>query len=246
MEILKNSCCGCCNIRAGSIFVGVLFANLHLTDLSLKAMSIRPGSQVYGLPAAGIAIDVLAILMCALMIHGVQKGKRVMLLVWVVFVVIILVVKLIIAIAITVLVTIAAEVAARSYFFRYVNISAIPIEEIEAKILAQVWAIYIVTLLLTICGVLVVYSHYQNLRYGVLDDDGMMVQYRPLAPSRPVLQLPHLEACTHKHRPLPLVMRSSMWFHLKYEVLQSQTESSNKTPEEETTNVNLHIVSRSF
>ncbi|XP_078697822.1 uncharacterized protein LOC144925612 isoform X2 [Branchiostoma floridae x Branchiostoma belcheri] len=196
MEILKNSCCGCCNIRAGSIFVGVLFANLHLTDLSLKAMSIRPGSQVYGLPAAGIAIDVLAILMCALMIHGVQKGKRVMLLVWVVFVVIILVVKLIIAIAITVLVTIAAEVA--------------------------------------------------NLRYGVLDDDGMMVQYRPLAPSRPVLQLPHLEACTHKHRPLPLVMRSSMWFHLKYEVLQSQTESSNKTPEEETTNVNLHIVSRSF
>ncbi|KAI8492026.1 hypothetical protein Bbelb_303990 [Branchiostoma belcheri] len=173
MEILKNSCCSCCNLRAGSIFVGVLFANLHLTDLSLKAMSIRPGSQVYGLPAAGIAIDVLAILMCALMIHGVQKGKRVMLLVWVVFVVIILVVKLIIAIAITVLVTIAAEVAARSYYFRYVNISAIPIEEIEAKILAQVWSIYIVTLLLTIYGVLVVYSYYQNLPYGVLDDDGI-------------------------------------------------------------------------
>ncbi|XP_019636549.1 PREDICTED: uncharacterized protein LOC109479120 [Branchiostoma belcheri] len=175
MAILKDSCCSCCNLRGLSIFVGILFANLHLTDLSLKAMSIRPGSQVYGLPAAGIAIDVLAILilMCALMIHGVQKGKKVMLLVWVVFVVIILVVKLIIAIAITVLVTIAAEVAARSYYFRYVNISAIPIEEIEAKVLAQVWAIYIVTLLLTIYGVLVVYSHYRNLRYGVLDDDGI-------------------------------------------------------------------------
>ncbi|CAH1239662.1 Hypp5863 [Branchiostoma lanceolatum] len=164
MAILKNSCCGCCKLREGSIVVGVLFLILHLINLGMKGNSLSQlaaaGAPVSGTDAAGIAMSVVAIIIDGLMIYGVVQAISALLLVWVVVFVIILVVELIIVIVATVI-AIAAVAAATE------GGSAIGL---TIAILAPVWIIYIVILLLTIYGVLVVYSHYQNLRDGVIDD----------------------------------------------------------------------------
>ncbi|XP_078615959.1 uncharacterized protein LOC144884482 [Branchiostoma floridae x Branchiostoma japonicum] len=168
MAILKNSCCGCCNVRQGSIVVGVLFLILHLIDLGIKANNMSSmaaaGYSVSGTDAASVAIDVVAIVIDALMIYGVIKAISTLLLVWVVFVVIILVAELIIVIVVTVIAlglvgASAASPGAQGGAFGFILLILIP-----------VWIIYILILLLVIYGVLVVYSHYQNLRDGVVDD----------------------------------------------------------------------------
>ncbi|CAH1239661.1 Hypp5862 [Branchiostoma lanceolatum] len=158
MAILETCCCGR-SIREGSIVVGVLFSILHLIDLSFKANNMSRSSAlgvpVSGTDAAGVTIDVVAFIIDGLMIYGVIKASieystfiavSMLLLVWVVFVVIILVAELIIVIVITA-------------FAR------------GPEVLIPAWIIYLLILGLVIYGVLVVYSHYQNLRDGVSEDD---------------------------------------------------------------------------
>ncbi|KAI8500444.1 hypothetical protein Bbelb_220100 [Branchiostoma belcheri] len=167
MAILKNSCCGCCKVREGSIVVGALFLLLHLIDLGMKANSIvnasATGQPVAGTDAASVAIDVVAIIIDCLMIYGVVKAIGVLLIVWVVFVIIILVAEFIIVVVVTIITFAALRASVQSEYEGSVFGIAI-------LILIPVWIIYILVLLLVIYGILVVYSHYQNLRDGIVDD----------------------------------------------------------------------------
>ncbi|XP_078615960.1 uncharacterized protein LOC144884483 [Branchiostoma floridae x Branchiostoma japonicum] len=145
MAILKDSCCHCCNVRDGSLVVGVLFLALHVFALAVKlnAFLFADGHipEIVGaiLEAGAIVID-------ALMIYGVIKVIRKYLFVWVVAAVIITVVELVVVILST-----GFGVGGPAN-------------------LIQFWIVYAVVLVLAIYGTLVVYSYYQNLRDGVVAD----------------------------------------------------------------------------
>ncbi|XP_078616559.1 uncharacterized protein LOC144884891 [Branchiostoma floridae x Branchiostoma japonicum] len=149
MAILETCCCGRFKLREGSIVVGVLYLILHLIDLGFKVNNLSRSSSlgvpVSGTDAASVTFDIVAIIIGGVMIYGVFKAVSVLLFVWVVVVVIILVAELIIVIVITA-------------FTR------------GPEVLIPAWIIYLLILGLVIYGVLVVYSHYENLRNGDSDD----------------------------------------------------------------------------
>ncbi|XP_035696649.1 uncharacterized protein LOC118430049 [Branchiostoma floridae] len=126
-----------------AIIIGgvMIYGVFKVTEKALELAN----TSVSGTDAASVTFDVVAIIIGGVMIYGVFKAVSVLLFVWVVVVVIILVAELIIVIVITA-------------FAR------------GPEVLIPAWIIYLLILGLVIYGVLVVYSHYENLRNGDSDD----------------------------------------------------------------------------
>ncbi|XP_035688737.1 uncharacterized protein LOC118424296 [Branchiostoma floridae] len=147
MAILKDSCFHCCNVRDGSLVVGVLFLAVHVLDLGIRVISLLSGGYLYAILAdiASAVIDVVAIVIDSLMIQGVIKAISKFLYWWVV----------------------AAVIIAALGFFVVLFVTFLGG---GPQNLIVFWIVYLVKLVLVIYGVFVVYSHYQNLRDGVVDD----------------------------------------------------------------------------
>ncbi|CAH1239664.1 Hypp5864 [Branchiostoma lanceolatum] len=152
MAILDNYCC-CCTVRLGSLITGVLYVIIHIIDLGVKSSSVALGWNAYGTDVASVVVDVIAIILGLLLIVAVLGSMMALLRGWVALAIIILIVELVIIICFSALTLNIWTVQASGAFWLGPVIGA--------------WVIYYFIFYITIYGVLVVYSHYQNLRDGI-------------------------------------------------------------------------------
>ncbi|XP_078697332.1 uncharacterized protein LOC144925264 [Branchiostoma floridae x Branchiostoma belcheri] len=153
MAILQNSCC-CCSVRLGALIIGVLYVIIHIIDLGVKSSSVALGWNAYGTDVASVVVDVIAIILGLLLIVAVLGNIMALLRAWVALAILILITELIIIICFTALTLQGVWTwGAEKSFWLGPVIGA--------------WIIYYFIFYITIYGVLVVYSHYQNLRDGV-------------------------------------------------------------------------------
>ncbi|XP_066297358.1 uncharacterized protein [Branchiostoma lanceolatum] len=152
MAILDNYCC-CCTVRLGSLITGVLYVIIHIIDLGVKSSSVALGWSAYGTDVASVVVDVIAIILGLLLIVAVLGSMMALLRGWVALAIIILIVELVIIICFSALTLNIWTAQASGAFWLGPVIGA--------------WVIYYFIFYITIYGVLVVYSHYQNLRDGI-------------------------------------------------------------------------------
>ncbi|XP_035698193.1 uncharacterized protein LOC118431181 [Branchiostoma floridae] len=156
MAILQNCCC-CCTVRLGSLITGVLYVIIHIVDLGVKSSSVALGWQVYGTDVASVVVDIIAIILGLLLIVAVLGSMMALLRAWVALAILILITELIIIICFTALTLqgVWTALASQSFWLSPV---------------IGAWIIYYFIFYITVYGVLVVYSHYQNLRDGIEEE----------------------------------------------------------------------------
>ncbi|KAI8481127.1 hypothetical protein Bbelb_411410 [Branchiostoma belcheri] len=161
MAILQRSCCGCCDVKAGSIVVAIFWIVLTLIGLGYTSYSVYATSLFGAVSPTNIVLLIVYIVNLIthiLLIIGVVQEARPLVLTWVIVTIICTAVSLIVYIYVTVAsLALIATISAES--------------EIQAAIvgasvagIAIAWIIWGVFFILTVYGCLVVFSHYQNLR----------------------------------------------------------------------------------
>ncbi|XP_019627157.1 PREDICTED: uncharacterized protein LOC109472028 [Branchiostoma belcheri] len=161
MAILQRSCCGCCDVKTGSIVVAVTWIVLTLIGLGYTSYSVYATSLFGAVSPTNIVLLIVYIVNLIthiLLIIGVVQEARPLVLTWVIVTIICTAVSLIVYIYVTVAsLALIATISAES--------------EIQAAIvgasvagIAIAWIIWGVFFILTVYGCLVVFSHYQNLR----------------------------------------------------------------------------------
>ncbi|XP_035697633.1 lysosomal-associated transmembrane protein 4B-like isoform X1 [Branchiostoma floridae] len=152
-----NRCCCCLKIRTGSLVTGIFFLAIAIIDLILRAVGL---GNVPGVLAGGIVFDIIFAIMCILLIVGVLKDIKWFCLAWVIYAVVYLIILLILAIVYTVM-TVAEYIDDD----KGVSLGAM----IGGLVIS--WLIVTIVVSFIVYCVLCVYSHYQNLRDGIVEGD---------------------------------------------------------------------------
>ncbi|CAH1239665.1 Hypp5865 [Branchiostoma lanceolatum] len=163
MAILQRSCCcDCCGVKTGSIVIAVLWIGLTLIGIGYAANNAHSVSTVFGLvsPTDVVVLVVYSVNLIAhiLLMVGVAKEVRPLLLTWMIVTTICTVVLLLV----NIYVTTTAFTAPRDYTDRSNKDAAIAAANLTGT--GMRWILWGIFLTLTIYGCLVVLSHYQNLR----------------------------------------------------------------------------------
>ncbi|CAH1240424.1 Hypp6024 [Branchiostoma lanceolatum] len=177
MAIL-STCCGCCNVRTGSMVTAVLMLIVCGMDLGVK-FSVQMG--VATAKYTGVFMDGVFALLCIFLIVGVAMNNRYLCMTWVIGAVVYLVMDLILCIAITVIMFVT-PMAMDDFVINVTvapNATPAPADEMIdfafnmaiVVTIAVVWVLFLVVASIDIYCILVVYSHIQNLRESDQVDD---------------------------------------------------------------------------
>ncbi|XP_019628113.1 PREDICTED: uncharacterized protein LOC109472701 isoform X2 [Branchiostoma belcheri] len=162
MAILQHCCCGCCSLRVGCYWIASTWMTMQIAGIASAAKNIvsTTDGAVPVSDAVNIAIYSVGIIIDILLFIGVMKEKKELLLSWVIFSVCCTLASLGVAIYVTVV------------WLGVIHASG-DASELAALLigpfLAGAWIIWGFVALITAYGCLVVYSHYQNLRDGVVE-----------------------------------------------------------------------------
>ncbi|XP_078616560.1 uncharacterized protein LOC144884894 [Branchiostoma floridae x Branchiostoma japonicum] len=146
MPILSNSCCGCCDLRTGSVVVGSICLN-NAVIAFLYALATNEG---LGNPSGWSAwvtliLEIIFLVACVLLLLGVKKGNLTFMKIWLV-IAIILVIWEIVQIIVR-----SVQVATNEGF-----------GEALAQALGVNWVLTLIFIGVKIYGILVVYSYTQT------------------------------------------------------------------------------------
>ncbi|XP_035697538.1 lysosomal-associated transmembrane protein 4B-like [Branchiostoma floridae] len=189
MAIL-STCCGCCNVRTGSMVTAVVMLIVCGMDLGVRfSYSMGEAATKY----IGVFMDGIFALLCIFLIVGVAVNNRYLCIAWVIGAIIYLVGDMLLCIVITVTVFVAqnnmvmddivaiapnATALHDAEMFDFARNMTIVIT------IAVAWVVFLVVACINIYCILVVYSHIQNLRERDQADDqpsGPPPAYEPAA-----------------------------------------------------------------
>ncbi|XP_035698198.1 uncharacterized protein LOC118431188 [Branchiostoma floridae] len=165
MAILQRSCCGCCDVKTGSIVVAIIWIILTLIGLGYTSYRVYLVSLLGLVSPTDVVLLILYIvnfIVHILLIIGVAQEVRPLILTWVIVTIICTVVSLIVYVYVTVATIAIIGALASGSDDQGVIVGA------GVASLAIVWIIWGVFFILTVYGCLVVFSHYQNLRDAAL------------------------------------------------------------------------------
>ncbi|XP_078616730.1 uncharacterized protein LOC144885008 [Branchiostoma floridae x Branchiostoma japonicum] len=168
MAILQNSCCGCCTVRTGSIVVANIWMIMQFAGIGTAIKDIiDAGGAASTTDIVNLAIYSVGIIIDTLLIYGVVKKLKELVLSWVIFSVACTAAALGVNLYVTIVILQVLQVTGDD------DGSAL-VQAILVPYLAGVWIVWGIVFLITVYGCLVVYSHYQNLRDGV-EEGGQQV-----------------------------------------------------------------------
>ncbi|XP_019637404.1 PREDICTED: lysosomal-associated transmembrane protein 4B-like [Branchiostoma belcheri] len=187
MAIL-STCCGCCNVRTGSMVTAVVMLIVCGLDLGVRFSYPMNGIET---KYTGVFMDGIFALLCIFLIVGVAVNNRYLCLAWVIGAIIYLVGDMLLCIVITVTMFVAKN-AMDDFVTVPPNTIATPDAELFdfglnmaiVITIAVVWVVFLVVACINIYCILVVYSHIQNLRERDQVDDqpgGPPPAYEPVA-----------------------------------------------------------------
>ncbi|XP_078671338.1 uncharacterized protein LOC144911300 [Branchiostoma floridae x Branchiostoma belcheri] len=161
MAILQRSCCGCgCDVKTGSIVVAAIWIILSLIGLGYNSHAAWVNSLSGSVLPANVALLIVYIVTLInhiLLIIGIVKAWRPLVLTWVIVTIVCTVAALVIYIYVTVVdVAGIADIAARGQL-------VINGDRVMTVGIALVWIYWGALFIMTVYGCLVVFSHYQNL-----------------------------------------------------------------------------------
>ncbi|XP_078616052.1 uncharacterized protein LOC144884550 [Branchiostoma floridae x Branchiostoma japonicum] len=168
MAILQKSCCGCCDVKTGSIVVAVIWIICTLLGVGYVIFIVATASVAGLVAPTGIILLIVYIVNFIthfLLIIGVVQESRRLILTWVIVTIIGTAVSFIVYIFDTILTMAQLRALATG------GDNQLPQDVLKAAVaasLATIWAIWGVFFILTVYGCLVVFSHYQNLRDAAL------------------------------------------------------------------------------
>ncbi|XP_078614755.1 uncharacterized protein LOC144883935 [Branchiostoma floridae x Branchiostoma japonicum] len=160
-----NNCCGCCDLKSGTISISIVYLVLAIINMVLGIMGVvgTKGAPMY----IGVTIDGLMVVLCILLIIGAVKDNHILCMVWVVGAIVWSVLVTIMAIVVSVVVGITANAAQEIQPIQPdPDVNPQAVGAAIGLILGVMWAIVAVEVALVIYSAIVVYSHAQNLREG--------------------------------------------------------------------------------
>ncbi|XP_019637651.1 PREDICTED: uncharacterized protein LOC109479994 isoform X3 [Branchiostoma belcheri] len=160
-----NNCCGCCDLKSGTIAVSIVYLILAILNMALGIAGVvgAKGVATY----IGVSLDAIMVVLCILLIIGAFMDNHILCMVWVVGAIVWSVLTTIIAVVVSVMVGIAANIAEHGGLDP--DLPTVPPAAAGAAvalILGIMWAIVALEVCLVIYSAIVVYSHAQNLREG--------------------------------------------------------------------------------
>ncbi|XP_066297064.1 uncharacterized protein [Branchiostoma lanceolatum] len=145
MPILSNSCCGCCDLRTGSVVVGALCLNnavfAFLYGLATTGLSTPGGWTAW----VTLILEILFLIACILLLIGIKKGNVTFMKIWLLFAIILVVWELI-------------QIIVRSVQI----VGDKGFGAALAQVLGVQWVLVLIFIGVKIYGILVVYSYTQT------------------------------------------------------------------------------------
>ncbi|CAH1240420.1 Hypp6020 [Branchiostoma lanceolatum] len=159
-----NNCCGCCDLKSGTISISIVYLVLAILNMILGIMGVvgAKGAAMY----VGVAIDGIMIILCILLIIGAMQDNHILCMVWVVGAIVWSVLLTIMAIVASVLIGLLANAAEDIQPTDQPDVPAAAVGAAIGVALGIMWGIVAVEVTLVIYSAIVVYSHAQNLREG--------------------------------------------------------------------------------
>ncbi|KAI8517341.1 hypothetical protein Bbelb_059220 [Branchiostoma belcheri] len=162
-----NNCCGCCDLKSGTIAVSIVYLVLAIVNMALGIAGVvgTKGVATY----VGVSIDAIMLVLCILLIIGACMDNPDLCMVWVVGAIVWSVLTTIIAVVISAV--FAANIAEHRGLDPDLPMptGAPATAGVAAGLilgLGVVWAFVALKVCLVIYSAIVVYSHAQNLREG--------------------------------------------------------------------------------
>ncbi|CAH1239667.1 Hypp5867 [Branchiostoma lanceolatum] len=174
MAILQRSCCGCCSVRTGCIVIANIWMIMQFAGIGSAVRNIvGADGAVATTDIVSVSIYSVGVIIDILLIYGVKKEMKELVLSWVIFSIACTLASLGVTVYLTI-VTLGILGAVEDDWSDLVMAIVMPV-------LAGAWIIWGIVFLITVYGCLVVYSHYQNLRDGVVEgvQQGMVMSVQP-------------------------------------------------------------------
>ncbi|XP_019622219.1 PREDICTED: uncharacterized protein LOC109468409 [Branchiostoma belcheri] len=178
MAIFKTCCC-CCRIRSGCLVAAVFFMAVASVDLANTVTSLK--EEFKPVLCSSAVADVVMIIMSLALMVGVLLANKWLCLAWITYAAVFMATGTIIAI-----VHVATEAVEFENILATLNTlnngngtsyNVDVLREGKAMELGILMAVYIVAAIPMCILLLVVISHYQNLRDGVEDDESLPMPY---------------------------------------------------------------------